>query len=996
MKKRILSLVLVATMLCSLFGTIEVSASSKFSDVNGHWAQETIEELAGKGIINGKGDGRYDPEGNVTRAEFSKLLMSTLESSYSSVDGELVDVPKDAWYNPFIYAAFDNSIFYLNELNNNFFLPDNSADRETVAVWAIRLLGVEGDSASTPFVDNSIIGNKSAVATAYNNGIIFGDAGTNQFRPDDTLTRAEAATIIKRVIVRYAELNTLRPSKNIVEYKEGLNEIEATESVNILSDVDQENGKFTFTNINDEIRSLKVDDLFVIKPCDAIPTGIAIKVKRIDISRNKATITQGDISFEDVITDLDMAAQIPVSSEYIVEGSVGEGVKISSDSSSNGNYLADAGDNLLAAKDSFGDKFSISFDLDYEIEKGVKLEGKFSLKDFVVNCDVSGKKAKDIKIKLTEKHTEESSISISGSKKWDALRVENVPGQYDKRYKAGPFGTTEGQYTHESNEDRETLKNDIYKLWQSELGKSKGELKKDKQFKKDIKLASINLPTPVAGLFVIFDIKLNVNASGEVSASITNTRTVTRGFEYKSGSGINKISKTNQIEQELDIAGEFDAKAGISLSGGITYLYIVTVDIGIDGGIGFAASTEFGSSWGTDLEKYNIQLSADLPFMDSITTEIENGEARASEIHTCDICVDAVLYGYLSIDLEAKLGYGIFEITLFNPKWEILNKSNAKLATGYLYFDHNSDPFLGMGIGRCVNKYTTPKINEQSKGKECRIGDDMTIFIRTKNNDLSEKAKDQGIFTNKTSELTYQWYKDNIAIEGASSDIYQDATIDKEDAGVYKCIVALKKMPIIYVISDDIEITIDSNTLTGGETSSSIAKTSKYAGSVSENNPKTTFSYNAPVTGTYYFVNGGNYKVFINVDGDYKTNEGKYELVGGHTYTVSVEWYLDDTNYSINIFAPNSSEDISGNVKVNGTITFDGEVKSYMYAPTESGDYTFTADSGILIQIIDASGNEIGKGNPHAEAYLSVGTTYRVLISSPSNVSKKFTMNLSK
>lgn len=926
MKKRLLSLALVVTMMCSLLVAIPVSAASMFSDVNGHWAQTTIEELASRGIVNGKGEGLYDPEGKVTRAEFSKLLVCTVENSFSSELGSLSDVPEDAWFNAYVYEALDRGVFYLNELNNNCFMPNEAADRETVAVWAVRLLGIEGEATSTPFVDNASIDNKVAVATAYNQGIISGDAGTGKFRPDDSLTRAEAATIIKRVMNRFQEISGVRAAKNEVDFNDTIPQFEATEDMNVLVSADEEKGIFVFDKINDDIKNLKVGDLFLIKPCDAIPTGVAIKVYEIKIEGSKATITQGDIKLEDVIDEIDVSDQILLSPEHIVEGSLAEGVTLAyTGSDRNNNYLAYNGDNLLAdssAKVKLGEneysvntsydtdgKFSINFSFAETMYKdsngaSVKLSVKGAIKDFTVNCDISGKKASDINIKLTETHTEELSVDVTGSKKWDALKTKNVDDQYDRSYQNDPlgFGTTNGQVTPGLKKDRDALRDEIYKLWQTELGKSVGDLRKDKQFKKDLKLASVNIPVPaVPGLFVIFDINLTVNATGEASVTISGAKTVTRGVEYTPKAGTSKIS---QIDQEWGstIAGEFDARVGASVRGGLTYLYIVTLDVGFDAGLGFNASTEITGNMKLDNDG-TVTLTSDIPFLDAITAEIEEGQTRVSEIHTCDICVDLVLYGYLSIDAEAKLGYGIFEITLFNPSWDILNKDNAKIATGYLYFDHDSDPFLGFGFGQCVNKFVTPSINQQSESRECRLNDDLTLSVRVKDETGAEKSSGQGLLTTKEGSYIYQWYKDNIAIDGANSNIYQLASMTESDFGTYKCIVALKEMPSIYKISNEIKITEEAKVEEEQKEEKVEAKTVTKTGSVSENK-NSSFTFMPTDTGTYHFKNIQGSVVIINIDGEYKSNEGYYALVGGHAYTVNVEWGYEDTNYAIQITGP--------------------------------------------------------------------------------------------
>ena len=70
MKKRLLSIVLILIMVIS-----QVSYAASFTDVpDGHWAHGFISELADKGIINGVGNGAYQPDGTLTKAQFVKLL----------------------------------------------------------------------------------------------------------------------------------------------------------------------------------------------------------------------------------------------------------------------------------------------------------------------------------------------------------------------------------------------------------------------------------------------------------------------------------------------------------------------------------------------------------------------------------------------------------------------------------------------------------------------------------------------------------------------------------------------------------------------------------------------------------------------------------------------------------------------------------------------------------------------------------------------------------
>ena len=55
-----------------------VKSTPSFTDIGGHWAEGWIEYCADMKIINGRGDGTFDPEGNVTGTEAAKMLLTAL------------------------------------------------------------------------------------------------------------------------------------------------------------------------------------------------------------------------------------------------------------------------------------------------------------------------------------------------------------------------------------------------------------------------------------------------------------------------------------------------------------------------------------------------------------------------------------------------------------------------------------------------------------------------------------------------------------------------------------------------------------------------------------------------------------------------------------------------------------------------------------------------------------------------------------------------------
>lgn len=57
----------------------ELNSESKFSDIVGHWAESAINELAAMGIVHGDGGGRFNPDGEVTRAEAATMVRNAVK-----------------------------------------------------------------------------------------------------------------------------------------------------------------------------------------------------------------------------------------------------------------------------------------------------------------------------------------------------------------------------------------------------------------------------------------------------------------------------------------------------------------------------------------------------------------------------------------------------------------------------------------------------------------------------------------------------------------------------------------------------------------------------------------------------------------------------------------------------------------------------------------------------------------------------------------------------
>lgn len=166
-----------------------------FKDIQGHWAQESIERLAYTQLINGFPDGSFRPDETVTKEQFVTMLVKARGYTIQKGSTGFRDVSAKEWSSPYIYTAMRRGII---EPGTSFY-PNRTATREEMAVMVARSLQFKASSTSLNFKDNSQIVNKGLVGAAVKEGIILGYPDRT-FKPKGSLTRAEAVIVIDQII----------------------------------------------------------------------------------------------------------------------------------------------------------------------------------------------------------------------------------------------------------------------------------------------------------------------------------------------------------------------------------------------------------------------------------------------------------------------------------------------------------------------------------------------------------------------------------------------------------------------------------------------------------------------------------------------------------------------------------------------------------------------------------------------------------------------------
>ena len=147
--------------------------------------------------INGYPNGTVRPEGKITRAEAVTMVVRL--KAYPMIEGAGIykDVAKDAWYAPYVEAAYRQGI--LEEKAGEAFKPDENITRGELA-QLISHIDKKND-AKAPFTDVEGYKYKAAIDQSYGNERILGYPD-NTFRPDAEITRAETAAMLNRLFGR--------------------------------------------------------------------------------------------------------------------------------------------------------------------------------------------------------------------------------------------------------------------------------------------------------------------------------------------------------------------------------------------------------------------------------------------------------------------------------------------------------------------------------------------------------------------------------------------------------------------------------------------------------------------------------------------------------------------------------------------------------------------------------------------------------------------------
>ena len=164
------------------------------------WARTAINGLAMRGMISGRDQYTFDPNANITRAEYCQILMGAINALNAKGESTFADVPSTAWYYNAVSVASQLGI--VSGYGDGNFGPNDLITRQDMALMTYKTAKIMNKSlepvnAEITFEDSHEISDYAfeAVMTLQKAGIINGMTDTT-FEPHSNATRAQSAKVI--------------------------------------------------------------------------------------------------------------------------------------------------------------------------------------------------------------------------------------------------------------------------------------------------------------------------------------------------------------------------------------------------------------------------------------------------------------------------------------------------------------------------------------------------------------------------------------------------------------------------------------------------------------------------------------------------------------------------------------------------------------------------------------------------------------------------------
>jgi len=181
----------------------------EFADAAKHWAKDSINEMGSRLVISGVGSNNYEPNRDITRAEFAAIMVRALGLAPDTAKNNFSDVADSKWYSGYVGTAASYGI--ISGYDTDTFAPNDKITREQAMTMVARAMAITDLVATTTdlnsgtpltaYTDTSKISGyaKAGIIACLNTGVVTGKTA-DTIAPKNNITRAEVAVIIERLL----------------------------------------------------------------------------------------------------------------------------------------------------------------------------------------------------------------------------------------------------------------------------------------------------------------------------------------------------------------------------------------------------------------------------------------------------------------------------------------------------------------------------------------------------------------------------------------------------------------------------------------------------------------------------------------------------------------------------------------------------------------------------------------------------------------------------
>lgn len=207
MKKSLIRVLTTVLVVIMMLPYMSFADEVIFNDIEDSYVKKEIEALFKANILEGFGDGKFNPRGHMNRAQLSTVLVRVLNLEQDKEGAKnFTDVSQDSWYAGYVGAIAKTGITI--GLSPDIFDPNSNVTKQELAIFYIRALGLEErakeESINLEFADADKVSDWASdyVGLATYLGLmptIANDDGTFRFEPRIDVDRELLADITYRL-----------------------------------------------------------------------------------------------------------------------------------------------------------------------------------------------------------------------------------------------------------------------------------------------------------------------------------------------------------------------------------------------------------------------------------------------------------------------------------------------------------------------------------------------------------------------------------------------------------------------------------------------------------------------------------------------------------------------------------------------------------------------------------------------------------------------------